>query len=401
MTALAVMQLVEKGKIELDAPVIKYLPLFETSDKSQSQKITVRQLLNQSSGIGGNAGDNDYLNDRSTASNFIDRLKRIPLLTSPGSKFEYAEANYVILGEIIRNVTGSSYEAYMQDNVFTPLEMKHTYTSKAAAEKNGLSQGYRTVFGFPVKTTLPYPVQYTSASHIISSAEDMTNYLRLYLNDGTFNDSTLLSKDGATLLQKGSISTDPNPPGHTYAMGWFTNDEYRMHNGNLANYFSCMIITPENKTGIILLANTNNRLVTGEYAMTAVFELKDLLLGKSSPKGGFGFRQIYLYFNAIVLLLLIFLLLRWVLTFTRWRKKAMKSSGSPAVRICKAVVPDLVLGGVFAGILLYLLTSFGVSLSVAFLGQPDIVIAFVGFTLLSWLNAAARGIIALLFAKKN
>jgi CubicO group peptidase (beta-lactamase class C family) len=140
ITALAVMQLIEAGKIELDAPVQRYLPWFRVADPGASAEMTVRHLLNQTSGlpmVAGNAVLAD-LDDRPDATERQVRALATLKITRPvGSKWEYSNLNYNVLGLIMEAASGESYADYVRDHIFIPLEMSLTYTSKAAAKRPG------------------------------------------------------------------------------------------------------------------------------------------------------------------------------------------------------------------------------------------------------------------------
>lgn len=389
ITALAIMQLVEKGKIQLDEPVQKYIPWFTLSDQNVSKTITVRNLLNQTSGISGTAGGSDYRNSKSTSEEFIKRLTTQKIVGKVGTDYQYSEANYVILGEIISKVSGQTYQEYIKNNIFEPLDMRHSFTSKNEAISAGLATGYRTCFGFPFAANFPYPVQYTSSSYLISSAEDMAHYLKLYVNSGRYNDISILSETGTQQLFHPGVALQ-HPVGYSYAMGWFVNDEYQMHDGRPTNYYSCMVITPKNKTGVVVLTNANNRLVTAEYSMSIAYGISDILSGKKVEIASSGFRQLYLIFNLIVIFVIIAILLRFFLSITQLRKKLKNYGPLTLLRVLSTIIPDLLLLITFVGALLYLLSMYGISLSIAMLGQPDIIITFIVAISLAAANLITR-----------
>src|SRR5687768_2971550 len=126
-TALAIMQLVETGKIKLDESVQTYLPWFRVADVNASKIITVRQLLNQTSGLPGSIGQeqlaNSDLSDVAIENN-VRALANVELSTAPGERYEYSNANYVTLGMIIQAVSGQSYETYIREHIFKPLDMQ-------------------------------------------------------------------------------------------------------------------------------------------------------------------------------------------------------------------------------------------------------------------------------------
>ncbi len=139
ITATAVMQLVEAGKVELDAPVQRYLPWFRVADPQVSARMTVRHLLNQTSGLPTGAGSvilADF-DDRPDASERqVRALSSLKINRPPGAKCEYSNLNYNILGLIIEAASGETYATYIQNHIFDPLEMAHSYSSKAKARQN-------------------------------------------------------------------------------------------------------------------------------------------------------------------------------------------------------------------------------------------------------------------------
>ncbi len=140
VTALAVMQLVEAGKVDLDAPVQDYLPWFRVADEKASAEITVRHLLNHTSGISTKTG-RSYQGNGDTSDEALEKAVRklsTAELTEPvGETFQYSTINYSVLGLIVQTVSGQSYESYIQDNVFDPLEMDGSFTSEADATGPG------------------------------------------------------------------------------------------------------------------------------------------------------------------------------------------------------------------------------------------------------------------------
>lgn len=249
ITAMAIMQLKEEGKINLTAPIRTYLPNLK--NVREANEITVRDLLIQASGIPKSAS--------------IDHLNGIHD-KHIGNTFEYANANYELLGEIIEEVTGLSYGEYVTKYIFSPLNMNHTFVSQDRAEQAGLATGYRTWFGFNIPSTLAYPKDTISAGYIISSAEDMTHYLIAQMNEGQFHNSQLLSKDSIDAMHTPAISAPMYGANNDYGMGWFVGqnngEKVFQHPGEVANYHSTMKIFPKEHIGFILLANVNNEFVT-------------------------------------------------------------------------------------------------------------------------------------------
>ena len=221
-TALAIMQLVEAGRIKLDAPVRTYLPWFRVADPDASEIITVRQLLNQVSGLPRSIGQEQLANtdlSDSAIENNVRALANVELIAAPGERYEYSNANYNTLGMIIQAVTGQSYETYIQEHIFEPLDMQNSFTSKTEAQDDGLALGYQKWFGILMASPdLPFVRGSLPAGQLIMSAEDFGHYLIAQLNEGSYQDVPVLSPAGIAALHHPDVPM----PGSTdfYGMAW-------------------------------------------------------------------------------------------------------------------------------------------------------------------------------------
>ncbi|HSR30120.1 MAG TPA: serine hydrolase domain-containing protein, partial [Anaerolineae bacterium] len=135
-TALAVMQLVEAGKIDLDAPVQTYLPWFELADKEAAAKITVRNLLNHTTGISTKDGNRNLFSQQGLEE-AVRGLGNVSLTEPVGTTYQYSNLNYTIAGLIVEKVSGQSYADYVPQHIFRPLDMRHSYASQALAQADG------------------------------------------------------------------------------------------------------------------------------------------------------------------------------------------------------------------------------------------------------------------------
>src|SRR6266498_5597209 len=221
-TALAIMQLVEAGKIELDAPVQRYLPWFRVADEEASARITVRNLLNQTSGLSTKTGRSFQGNGDTSDSALekaVRKLRTVQLTKPVGATHQYSTINYSVLGLIVQTVSRQSYERYIQKHIFGPLKMRHSFTSEAEAEPQGLATGHHYWFGRPAATDLPYNRGLLPAGYLISSAEDMAHYLIAQLNDGRYASATVLSPARMAEMHRPAVPTaEANT---SYGMGWF------------------------------------------------------------------------------------------------------------------------------------------------------------------------------------
>jgi CubicO group peptidase (beta-lactamase class C family) len=266
-TALAVMQLVEAGKIELDAPVQRYLPWFRVADPQASAQITVRHLLNQTSGLPMSSGMLTLadFDSRPDATGRQARALATQKLAHPvGSVCEYCNMNYNLLGLIIEVTSGEMYPDYIQAHIFNPLGMSHSYTSKDVAKQNGLAVGHRYWFGVPIAApNLLIPRGSLPSGQLISTAEDMAHYLIAHLNGGRYGEVQILSGVGIDELHRGV--TEYRQLGFLagkYAMGWFDDKigqtQILSHGGNVADFSAYMGLSPEQKKGVVLLVNADH-----------------------------------------------------------------------------------------------------------------------------------------------
>lgn len=271
MTALAVMQLVEAGRVELDAPVQNYLPWFKVADPQASARMTVRHLLNQTSGLPTSSGEiqlADFDESPNAAEKQARALSTIALTNPVGSTFEYSNANYNLLGLIIEAAGGESYADYIQKHIFNPLDMHHSYTSPSAAKKNGLATGHRYWFTVPfISPNTPVPGGSLASGQIISCSEDVSHYLIALLNGGRYGDAQILSEKGIAEMQTGAaedivmgISMGK------YGMGWFVDESGKnklvWHSGTTPDFGGFIALLPGQKKGLILLFNANHHWFT-------------------------------------------------------------------------------------------------------------------------------------------
>jgi CubicO group peptidase (beta-lactamase class C family) len=263
-TALAVMQLVEAGKIDLDAPVTTYLPWFRTSNAAASAQITVRDLLNQNSGLPTYAGRLGFAdNDQSDMAleNGIRDLSGVQMSHPAGQSYEYANDNYNTLGLIIQAVSGNSYEEYVRSAIFAPLQMNYSAAALSDPAAIDIATGYRYWFFWPVAFDAPYPRRMTPSGFLISSAEDMTHYLIGQLNGGTYGNSQLLSPEGIDTLHTPGATISPSS---SYGMGWAIESQSGStriwHNGDVRNFHSNLLLLPDQLIGIVVLVNVGGFL---------------------------------------------------------------------------------------------------------------------------------------------
>lgn len=267
VTALAVMQLVEAGTIELDAPVQRYLSWFRVADPQASAEITVRHLLHQTSGLPASAGEMalaDFDDSPDAGERQARELVTMELAHPVGAAFEYSNANYNVLGLIIEAATGEGYAKYVEKRIFSPLGMDHTTASLDEARQDGLALGHRYWFGRPVAVAnMPLPHGSLPSGQLISTAEDMARYLLALLNGGRYGEAQVLSRAGIAELQRGAAAVQVMGLSlGQYGMGWFVDEiggkKLVWHSGTNPDFAAYMALLPEQKKGIVLLFNADH-----------------------------------------------------------------------------------------------------------------------------------------------
>lgn len=281
-TALAVMQLVEAGKLELDAPVQKYLPWFRVADPETSAKITIRNLLNHTSGLG-ESGDKNATAFTSSLLEQGKLLKDVQPVSPVGTRFEYYNQNYRLLGLIVETVSGMPYSEYIQTRVFEPLGMTNSTTNPQNAPD--LAQGYSRFFGFALPASQPYVPGGLPSGYLISTAEDMSGFLLAQIHNQKEDGTQLLDPELLSIMR-----TEPAGIKSDYGMGWLVLDQGQTigHGGSLEFFQSFILIHPKQQTGLVILINQNS-LESMQFENNSVRNgLLALLQGSEPENNSYG-----------------------------------------------------------------------------------------------------------------
>lgn len=318
ITALATMQLVEAGAIDLDAPAQRYVPEFRVADEAASSTITVRHLLNQTSGISRTDGLKAVVatEEEQTVEEVVADMRDLELNRPVGERFEYANLNSVVLGLIIERVTGESWQQYVQGNIFGPLGMTRTYTSKEEAEANGLTATHRYAFGFPIETGGKHLEGLAPTGYVYSTANDMARYLAMYLADGVLDGNRVLSEAGVAEMlspatNERAFQLQSLPFTARYGAGWFVGsfgvaEGARWHQGSLPHFMGWMVLLPDSQQAVMVLINAGNQfeIAGANRAWSRIPEgIVNILRGESPPTGT-GVKRFFIVFNTLVALAL-------------------------------------------------------------------------------------------------
>jgi CubicO group peptidase (beta-lactamase class C family) len=271
-TATALGMLVEEGKIEWDAPVIRYLPEFAMYDPFVTREMTVRDLLVHRSGLGLGAGDLLWWPESTyDRKEIMHRLRYIRPATSFRSAYAYDNVLYLVAGEVIERVSGMPWEQFVESRILTKVGMSTSTTRHSDAMKGGnVATPHAEVEG-RVRPIVPFGSDNTNpAGGINSTATDMARWMMVQLDSGRLADGSRLFTPRTTtqlwrVVTPTPIGTPAAPLAHLrpnfagYALGMNVSD-YRgrkklQHSGGLPGYLSLLTMIPEQRLGIAVLTN--------------------------------------------------------------------------------------------------------------------------------------------------
>ena len=260
-TALGVMLLADEGLIDLDTSVQQYLADFQPDDPRASQ-ITVRQLLNQTSGLPGAFSEPlIYYQGSDAMEKLLASVNRLHLNREPGLSFEYANMNYAILGALVERVSGTTFEDYTQQKVFTPMGMTSTTLYPEEAAKLERADGHQPMFGQVVARNIPYFRSASPAGWVMSSAEDMVLWLTMLLNKGDMDQRQIFPAAIIEEMQDPAANFEENNQVLSYGMGFYIKQGPDLtpviwHGGDTPNFLSDMLLVPGQQFGVVVLTNS-------------------------------------------------------------------------------------------------------------------------------------------------
>lgn len=258
-TATAIMQLYEQGKIDLNENVETYIEPYKIINK-YNEEVTCANLLTHSSGVdeaselNGNTRNKD---DIKSQEYYFDSHKP-KVVREPNTTSRYSNQGYNILGYVIENVSGVSYEEYIKKNILEPLEMDSTLVR---LDNNSIATGYE--FFYEEFNKVPLAYQYTSGSSgINTTVSDMKKFMIAHLNNGEFEGNRILSEDTSKKMKSKQFTNNEILPGMGY--GFIRSNrngqEILKHEGALPGFTNTMFLIQEENIGIYVATNSLNPL---------------------------------------------------------------------------------------------------------------------------------------------
>jgi uncharacterized protein YbbC (DUF1343 family) len=257
-TATSVMILVERGKIRLSDPVARYIPEFAQNGKG---RITIEHLLQHRGGL---IADNDLADYREGPERAMERIYALGTVAEPGTRFLYSDVGYIVLGELVRRVSGQRLDEFARENIFRPLGMTETTFTPTGALRYRCAPTERREGRWMIGEVHD-PRAYALggvAGHagLFSTARDLAIYCQMVLNGGEFRGVRILSPMGVRRM----IEVRGLPPDEWRGLGWDIHTGYSSNRGDLFPIGSfghtgftgtSLWIDPASQTFVVFLSN--------------------------------------------------------------------------------------------------------------------------------------------------
>lgn len=268
MTTCLLMQLVDECRVDLDRPVKQYLQDFMIADSKATELITVRQLINHTSGMMGDFFPNDRGHVGNLIARYVDRCNLLPLVHSPGTHYSYSNSAFVIAGRLIEVVRGISWYQAMKKYIFMPLGMKHALADPQEMIRHRAAIGHDwdgMNWVVSNEAWLPLGMAPCGTSPAMS-AMDLILFAQMHLEGGTTQaNKVCLSNKSVRAMQNKEIRLPKTCLGITQysGLGWALKDYHANdrgvygHTGATNGFYSSLQVCPSKNAAFALLINGN------------------------------------------------------------------------------------------------------------------------------------------------
>ena len=371
LTALAVMQLASEQLLDIDRPVVSYLPSFRSNNKELSDKILVRHLLNHRSGFSTIDGNQNTLSQdvsNQALRNAIENLAELELSHDPGVQFQYSNINYQILAGLLESIENKLFESVIDAQVFNALSMQNSCAIYPQNTKLDVAQGFYFEFGSLTPVNLSQGRLTLAQGRLKSSASDMLIYLQ-----------HLISADSETISQstKEQIFLIPGDDfTRGYGMGWQISqqkDHWLMyHFGRSFGFESLVLFSPELNFGMVALVNVHSSFGSKNIG-NFLSGIGDILLGETpAPIAPAFTEKLLLWILYFIPLLIIAAAARFTSRYRHHQRLGLKQSVSALEIVRHLVIPSAILLGVSYIVLFFLPAQHAVTLEVIAVSEPTL-----------------------------
>ena len=272
-TALTLGILVDEGKIKWDDKVVTYLPYFELYEPYVTANFTIRDLLTHRSGLKDVSGGTLWYHSDLSRVDIIKNFKYLEPVSGFREKPAYQNIMYMAAGEIVREVTGQEWDSFLKESVFNKLGMSNSTSISSVRESNkNLAQPHIWNESYDKESIEQEKMDnLAAAGSIYSSANEMNNYMRFLLNDGVFEQDTIVSKEVIDeIFTPQIIYPISNPPfGNefsSYGFGWWLSpiDGHKVieHSGGVDGMSANLFMVKDLNIGVVILSNSSKEPAT-------------------------------------------------------------------------------------------------------------------------------------------
>jgi CubicO group peptidase (beta-lactamase class C family) len=269
-TATAVMQLAEQKKLKLNDDINYYLDKNLQIKNTYSQPVTFANILTHTDGFDFGWGIGVFASSKENLLSLKDFLQQniTSRIYAPGKVFLYGNVGMTIAGHIIEKISGISFNEYIKQNIFKPLEMKHSSFAQPLPEQlnKNLAIGYKYQNGKFVPRPFGY-FQSPPAGSLSATSSDIAHFLIAHLQNGEYLNKRILMKESAEAMQEQQFTVNPNMAGATYGFyeRFVRGERVIEHSGRLNGYNSLLMALPARNFGFFLVCNANGGKLINEF----------------------------------------------------------------------------------------------------------------------------------------
>jgi CubicO group peptidase (beta-lactamase class C family) len=261
-TATALMHLVTEGRVELDAPVRRYVPELTLADEGAAAKITVLNLLNHTAGLDWgiivDTGEGD-----DALAGYVAKMAELKVIVPPGARASYSQAGYNLVGRIVEKVTGLTYDGAVASLVFEPLGLSHSFFAAGDVMTRRFAVGHNLGEDGTLSIARPWNPGTRGndpGAGVVSSAADVLRWARFHLGDGRAESGVrVLPAEVLHQMKQPTVALRASSLGDAIGICWFLRDVDGVrtvgHGGSDHGQFADLLIVPERDFAVVALSN--------------------------------------------------------------------------------------------------------------------------------------------------
>ena len=289
--AVAIVQLVREGKLDLDAPIRRYGPQFSlVVPMDSAPAVTLRQLLCHRAGVVRESPVGGYLDDsQPSLAATVAAARSCPLLNPPSAKTRYSNVGPSIAGQVLATVAATPYEKYQQENVLRPLGMTHSSFVLKGIRRDRLLPGFMRIAdgrgGFTRGEAPLFDLGTLPAGNLYTTAGDLAKFLSMLAAGGRAGGKEVLSPEMLAKMATPQLVDAPTGFGLGFMVDKFRSHKSLSHMGAVYGYTSSLMFLPDPKIGVVVLSNED--IATGpisKLASTALGLMVEAKLGEKPPE---------------------------------------------------------------------------------------------------------------------